>query len=266
MLSQNSFGTHKSDARRVSYLNKTMPHLAPVPKLFNTINSKSERQDLLHEAQGRKCVATLWTPQQKWKAHFSIQGYDANTEKLLLGYPSGSSSELIKNIFDTMKVKHLFISVPLGRTRIFFTDRFVESALLAGRFELKSPAEMFQTQRRSHFRLAWSEPAEFKVALTPDADSKPTEFMISDLSANGCQLILGKGSHAFLKRGKLFSKISFDIYKRRIECMAVVRWIKGNRVGLQFVQLSNQDEEGIQLFVLEESYDYLRSYVVPDAP
>jgi hypothetical protein len=53
--------------------------------------------------------------------------------------------------------------------------------------------------------------------------------------------------------------VTFIVYGRRIQVAAEVRWKKDNLLGIRFLDLSDDDREGIRLFVMEESFDYIES-------
>ncbi len=93
---------------------------------------------------------------------------------------------------------------------------------------------------------------------------------VRDISAGGIQIehVLGESKSSqrarMIEVGAVFPNLSFELYGKTIHCSAQLRWKKetGNKsmlLGLKFIKISRADLEGIRLFVMDESYDYIES-------
>lgn len=257
------YGKHRASPERVKYFEKARPSLAPLRKVFEQVSGAEIKQRFMKEAQGHGHSALLWIARQKWKSQFEILSYDPSVGQLALKYPRGLSAQSLKLVFSSLKAEKLFASIALKRARLFFFENPNNLSFAVESLVLKSSAEMFQTQRRSHFRLRWDKPGSFRVLVAHEGAQILRDYVAVDISANGCQLIMGEAALKSVARGTVFPRVCFNIYGNSVECSGVVRWKKDDRVGIQFYNLGLDDEEGIQLFVMEESYNYLKEFVVP---
>ena len=258
-----SFGNHQAPRERLEYLDSAARTLAKLNKLFQEVSPDSKRTLLLNESFARKRPAILWSQQQKWKRRLDVISFNKESNSLILGHGDRSShNEFIEEFKNLGPDTVFFLCLNLERARIFSALQNQKSQIEAEGLRVQLSGELFETQRRSHFRLHWQDSRD-RIQVSAQFP-KPAEFVASNISAHGIQLLLSNHDPLKFKKGQLLTGVKFKVYDQLIECSAVVRWTQHDRMGLQFLYLPEESEMGLQLYVMEESYTYLKAHVQPD--
>ncbi len=241
--------------------------LKPREKLFAAVNSPQPRDSLLDEVEGIENQVILWTEKQKIRKETRVSSQDSGTGHIVVRYPSEfSSSDSFRDAIGQVDGDRLFLNINLNRTSLFFAENRDQVELGPMGIVLSRPEELFEVQRRTHFRFKFSPEREFGVQLAFDASGQWTSYLAIDLSSGGLCLEGSPADTTKLTRGAIVPRVCFDIYGKSIQCSAHVCWQKtlpsGKvRVGLEFVSLDPYDFQGIRLFIMEESFEYLDRFV-----
>jgi len=259
------FGNHKVSTERIAFYDHAVKQMLPSPQLFKPVTSTSKRNFFLKEARDKGANATLWTRQQKWKGQFDIISYYAHSNSLILAYSKENDRFSCARTFKEFAGEPLiYLSFSLVRARVFSPMELSQIQTPPEGLTLKVSNELFETQRRSHFRLRWKDTSERMQIKVMSQQGVASQFYpAADLSANGCKLCVNETQAAAFSVGQICPKITLKIYDKNIECTGVVRWKSDGRLGIQFLSIQDADEKGLQLYIMEESYEYLKNYIEP---
>jgi hypothetical protein len=258
------FGEAQILPSSIEVFEKALPQLAPLNDLFGTVMPERRRAAYFQEAERSRQQAWIWIRRQGWKGSTRVIRHDASRHMVAFRYPDGVDAESLKNILQHHGTNELYVSIGLRRARMFFASQLTAESLQADRLWLAPPDSVYQTQRRSHFRLRFEEPSAFQAGIALTTNAPLFNYSVVDLSANGCQLSVDRSRSKLFRPDTACARIVLGVYGRKIECQGVVRWKRGDRVGIQFVSLSKEEEEGLQLFVMEESLAYLKTHVLTE--
>lgn len=268
-----SFGNHSVPPSRLAFYDEALEKLVPFQTFFKPV-AREQREQYLSEVLNRPCIATIWAAQQQWKGIFQLLSFDPKQQRMTLGYSKEWNPDQVIADFERLKVENLFVSLSFNSALIFFSVPVREMVLEKFGLRVTISPEIYAVQRRSHFRLRKKgalhlrEHFQIKIATSPLED--PAEYAVADLSANGCQLVLSQEQAHYFREEQFCPQVLLDLYGREVECAATVKWKKLSRskalpgdeafrVGLQFMRVKPDDEVGLQLYVMEESYSLLQN-------
>lgn len=257
------FGDSKPiEPARMAFYRNALQQLAPIkPKLFGKIVDLAEAESFLRESAEMRRKATIWTRGQGFRSQVEILGYDATSSRVLMKYPPGVSKEAFLERLNEIGAQELLVNANLARAALFFTEPVAEIRALDKGFELHPPIMLFEVQRREYFRYHFPAGQAMEVLLSgiPGVAGTLASSAV-DISAGGFCLCLDARLSP-LEKGAKIDQVSFKVYNRQIRCAAQVRWSTVTHAGIQFLDLDLFNREGIKLFVMEESYEYLKRYL-----
>ncbi|KRG09676.1 hypothetical protein ACA30_21720 [Virgibacillus soli] len=188
---------------------------------------------------------------------FKAKIADYSENKIYITYPIGSESQRV--IF-LLKEEELFAS---------FTDKETGNAYLfrtkvLGQVKNKIPLltlffpdddQLMRIQRREFVRVKTGLDASLKIA------GKYFPTVTEDISAGGCSVV---NRHLHIKKGELGEVLlvlpfsSKDYLYLNITCRVVRNFEKNgvNLVSLQFLNLSNQDQQQLIRYTFEKQLEY----------
>jgi c-di-GMP-binding flagellar brake protein YcgR len=188
-----------------------------------------------------------------------------------------SKEQFLKDLND-QDPDRLYLNINTKRTSIFFAQKLDEIEFVEQCFFVDVPSVVYEVQRREHLRYQFTPETATAVLIGLESDRKlAIQGYAKDISVGGICV-----EHAYtgekisqrarsLEVGTIFPNLSFELYGKSIHCSAQLRWKKESTasdaifLGLQFVKITSEDREGIRLFVMEESYDYIESILDTEA-
>ena len=269
---RNEFGNHKVLPEKIPVFETAVLDLSgPQKDLFQAL-SQQKRNSVIKEFGEKNANPVIWIKNQKWKSHFVTETLNISEGLLRLKFPPGVSKASVTQALAAHEIEEVYVSVPLRRGRAFFATPKGTLKIDNLGITLKIPDNIFQTQRRRDFRLILNPIRGFPVHLKPQSTKPRMTFTACNISAGGCQLVLSEHQASLFKRNQTCPEIDFLIFDKKIPCAGIVRWKRSTpkdkaterdayRIGIEFYQMSESDQEGVQLFVLEESFGYLKSFI-----
>jgi c-di-GMP-binding flagellar brake protein YcgR len=214
----------------------------------------------------------FWTAKRQIKEQTSvISGGDAGDGELLrIAYPKSKSKAQILSEIRKQNAQRIYLNVNTRRTAIFFAQEVSEVRFTEESIDVEVPSTLYEVQRRENLRYSFTPETATGVTIgLESSQSLAIHGYGKDISAGGIQVSYTPTDAKIAKRvrglevGTVFPNISFELYGKSIHCSAQLRWKKEVAgvilLGLQFVKISPEDREGVRLFVMEESFDYIES-------
>ncbi|HAR44341.1 MAG TPA: hypothetical protein DCS07_17210 [Bdellovibrionales bacterium] len=249
-----------SPISKTTALYQIQRELAPKEPLFTRIAGKMQRESYLRELMKTDANAQIWTPGQQVRFNARIINVLMDIPALSVKIPSDIDAE---SLFG-----RLYVNLSYRRGSLFFTIDEKSIGFDGNHLIIKVPADVYEVQRRNYFRLAIPEDSDCFVRI---ADRF---FKVLNISAGGLAFFADQNDEEIFKKGVELEQISFEISTIRIRCHAEICWSKVSKeaseganlkVGLRFRSLHPSSQQALNLFVLEEGYEYLKEHLV-DAP
>lgn len=242
---------------------------APGKQLFNPIDQPEERANVIREIAESECSALLWTHGQRIRFAARLRGAEDQYHAIILELPKTLSPVELMTALREQEESRLYVNIALRRGSVFFSTVSTAVSIEEDCLRIDIPDEIYQVQRRSHFR---------RIFLTEDKTlfvRIGSEFNpVSNISGGGMAFSADLSQQAVFEPGTVLKKISFIIYNETISCKAVVRWRTVTEdgedgkpedrlsIGIQFEGLRVSDQQLINLYVLEEGFEYFRKYTL----
>jgi hypothetical protein len=259
------FGNRKWDKDKLSFFNQVRPLITAQDNLFQNVEGRKKQAVTFKEASEESVKCLMWAPGQGYKLRTTIKDFVVYSGLIQVAYPSGQNEQSIRLDFVKHQVDILYFNIQLRRASLFLADRQSQLKWSPEGFYLSFPTELFSVQRRGDFRF---EPGTRRpILVSSSLSAKP--LRVKDISGGGCCLGLTKLSFETLTLGATVAEFTFDICGEKIKCPATARWLRKTMTpqgekylaGFAFNGLSAEQREGIQLFVMEESANYLKKYI-----
>jgi c-di-GMP-binding flagellar brake protein YcgR len=270
-VSGGKFGRHTVDVQKLQIFEKAIEQTGPTEKLFVPLSEKKKKYGLTELAKNKSDV-TLWAKHQVWKEKLELDQISFEKALIFLKVTKLSVLDALRELISKKTIQELYVSCVLKTGKMFFAIPVSELRFESQRIIFRIPPKVFQVQRRDHLRLEHKGLPEVKLAspkFSFDNEQKPRAMKVLDIGAGGAQISVSSEIGLKLRRGQNIPHFEVTLYGQRIVCGAVIRWkkiLKNNllqptefRVGLKFLNLSEKDEEGLQLFVFEESLDLIKA-------
>ncbi|OFZ18665.1 MAG: hypothetical protein A2X94_14245 [Bdellovibrionales bacterium GWB1_55_8] len=247
---------------RQQLIHEIQAKTSPLAELFAKVEDEELRTKLILEMSKMQCSALVWTVGQKIRFGAKIRDSEKTPKSLMIEPPASLNPAELQEALQSAQ-SQLFVNVSLYRGGVFFVaeEVYIRDSLI----EVVLPKLLYQVQRRSHFRLYVPEEKAMFIRIGDQF------HRILNLSGGGAAFATGQVNSAVFTNGTMLPKVSFQIYNEKIHCKAEVRWSKpfadapeGSEltVGLQFHNLREADEQRLNLYVLEEGFEYFRQHVL----
>ena len=233
------------------------PLISPKAKLFNGISDAVQIVGYLKELDRQSRLALVWSKGQKSSFSAPVEEVDLEKGRIwLTASPDLKQSDLPK-LLSHKSDGEFYVNVSLRRANLLFVASFTDIEVERSRIGLRAPSTVYEVQRRGWFRFEI--PEHMKIPLIVQGVSRT----IVNLSAGGLSYMCKPEEAARLENRAAVQGIEFRIHDLEVRCDGEVRWKKDKNgvafVGIQFVGLNYFYRERTNLFVLEESFEYLRS-------
>jgi hypothetical protein len=245
------------------------PNLAP-GRVFQKIDSKAEREELLEQAVDIHAATTIWTPSQKvvmqsYPVKFGEMEFEFHRPKSLL------IADLEKALVEDHRKTCLF-SLSSDRANLFFKASYIRYT--AYELFFVRPKELYKVQRRMHYRLSIPETDRAFLQIDdPLFREGVRQRELHDISAGGASFKILADEAPLYSKGMQIA-VLIQLAEHTIKAKAVVRNLiniperlitqKGDpsiRVGIEFEELAEKHRKDIASFVLQRARKYLAKYL-----
>ncbi len=266
------YGDRIVPVKRLNFHREVSARLASSKELFRVIQGNDERESYIREMIRRKLKVFFWAKQQRWQHSCQVDQNRLDHRKLNFQYPKGMMRKQFQDSLVSAGVSKIFAKVDLNRAKVLFGQNLTELTLDERTFSINLPKQFFQVQQRKYFRLQLTKQNSFKMELR-FSQMNCREFWLEEISAGGALLLMDSEWAAKLTKGQEISELNFEILGKTISCGARIQYIKkiensespGTfQVGIKFVGIDPVDRDGVNLFVMEEAYEYMKTFVGPD--
>ncbi len=263
------FGKHRVFSERLKVIDKARKVLRPQKDLFQSVSTATQKAAFIKELNQLSPRAQVWGPKQKWQRSCRVVAGQSQDGRVHFSYPRGVYRQEFQDLLMSSPVGRIFVSFCLNRVRLFFGQNPKEFRFDLNEFSVKFPDDIFQVQRREFFRFNLTETLSVGIKIT-NKFFDGLEFNALNISAGGALITASDKDAAKFSVKDACRKIEFVVYGKVIECAAIVQWKSPAddegmcNIGLRFVNMDPMDRDGLNLFVMEEAYQYLQSYVAID--
>jgi len=263
------YGRHKVFESRMYFHEQASNVIAKQAELFKEVETLEARMAYFREISQLETRALIWGTQQRWSQNCRVIKGEKGVERVYFAYPRGTNRGEFKESFEEANAKLVYVSFCLDRVRLFFSVDAKDLLFETDSWSVPMPQLLFQVQRREFFRLALKESLKFRIRITNKV-FKGQEFQALNISAGGALVLVVRHQAQFFEVASVCQKVEFEVYGKVVKCAAAVQWKSDAnvedmcKVGLRLVDMDPVDRDGLNLFVMEEAYDYLRRYIAVD--
>jgi c-di-GMP-binding flagellar brake protein YcgR len=264
------FGKKSVEPAKLSVFQKAESAFKSRSRLFQLIPSEPGKKSRVIEACKWQSPVIFWTAKRQIKEQTCVVSGEGEGEKLRIAYPKSKTKGQILSEIREQNARRIYLNINTRRTSIFFAQEVGEVRFTDESIEVEVPSVVYEVQRREHLRYSFTPETATGVTIgLESSQSYVIQGYAKDLSAGGIQVSCSPTEAKVTKRirslevGAVFPNINFELYGKSIHCSAQLRWKKEVAgvffLGLQFVKISPEDREGVRLFVMDESFDYIES-------
>lgn len=223
--------------------------------LFRPVENSDHRYRYLMELAQANCRAVLWTRGQKLRVSVLADYFDLANQSLRLQKTIESDyRELCKQIQGGSE-EPLFVNFGLFTGALFFVLPICRLTLVEDQVSIPISSDLYEVQRRIYPR--YQIPNDQKIYLYVGSRN----YRILNLSAGGVAIQIKTVDEKYFEKGIRFDTVLFQIQEYEFRCGAQVRWIRKNpdhtlQAGIQFIGLSAESEEKINLYVYEHGFQF----------
>jgi len=242
---------------KTSALYQIQRGLAPKEKLFSRIANQVHRESYLRELMKTDSTAQIWTPGQQVRFNAQVINVSVEVSTLTLKIPNSIDPETIFG--------QLYVNLSYRRGSLFFTIDQRDIGFDGNHLIVKFPEDVYEVQRRNHFRLPLTEETGSFVRIGDRF------YKMLNVSAGGMAFAADADDQGQFGTGTKLEKVSFEVGAVRIQCQAQVCWCKVSEkepagsnltIGVKFRSIHPATQQALNLFVLEEGFEYLKEHLV----
>jgi c-di-GMP-binding flagellar brake protein YcgR len=260
---------------RLRFLSQVSQHLEKKKTLFSLITKSSEKKSYFKEAEENFCPAVLWTRNQEFRMDSRVYDYNAKTEKVSVTLSPQLNDAAFTQIVGNDKATVLFVHINTRRAPVFIVTNAREARAKGRTVGFPASHDMYEVQRRGYFRAQFLEDQGFTASIdlkdSSKTDRKSLSYPIVNLSGTGLAFVADIDEQSLLEKGKKII-LRFTVNSVELKTTAEVRWNKqlgtvkkkiGLLVGVQFLDFNENTTKELNLYALEQSYEYLKRYIDP---
>jgi hypothetical protein len=241
---------------------------------FQLIEDRNEGLRLIREGAKMVASAMIWTKNQTHVIHTHLSLYSDVDRAIFVRLPKEFDLRKFETALAGLGVQDCFFSVSLVSANIFFKSKYRGHEGEEIGFDL--PSAVYKVQRRQDLRFTIPDGYLLKATFSdPALPDETVTVRVLDLSAGGLAFLVTAEQAAWFQSGTTLSQISFSLNKKKIVADGEVRHtgelpeIKRRpyptrketwRVGVQFRNLKQADQQTIAAYVFEESRKYFTRF------
>jgi c-di-GMP-binding flagellar brake protein YcgR len=162
------------------------------------------------------------------------------------------------------------VKLDISRGSIFFDVRDPHKELEEDYIKVSIPERMWRVDRRNYHRLTFPKKVDNQVALKVEGfrNGEEIERKIINLGAGGACIGVFPNEAKHFEEGTFIESFFLSVKGQELECCGKVVWreqFDGDAfvsIGIEFLGLGDDFIEAINLFILEETFEFWEKYHV----
>jgi hypothetical protein len=241
---------------------------------FSRVESMEKKEALLRSSVHSRHPNVLWTKDRQLLKRFFVRNYSEHLGVLECEF-AGRASRVLEEVdqeLDRVGKNEVYFNIRCQESTLFFRLYRREISSRSGMLSVKVPKDLFEIQRRSQLRYRVVEGDGFHLA-TPLLGLGAEDRRILDISAGGVGVQVRfpslEARSEFKPPFEEKEKLILDLEGLTFQLEAEIRYMKplddewdgspALRIGLKFIGVRSEVSESLQLFVMDRSYDRLKS-------
>ncbi|MBL7664447.1 MAG: PilZ domain-containing protein [Bacteriovoracaceae bacterium] len=235
---------------------------------FGNVDDTKKKSSFMQESSDANSTITVWTRGREILVQAKLREVDTDNNIYAVAFAGDAETKKLIDKINAKSLDVLFIKLDISRGSIFFDIRNPE--LEKGRKEINVtiPERMWRVDRRSFHRLEFPKKVENNVAIRVEGfrDGEEIQRRILNIGAGGASLAIFPNEAASFKVGTFIENFNFSIKGQELDCCAKVVWVEqfqGDNfvsIGINFLGLEADFIETINLFILEETFEFWEKY------
>lgn len=231
--------------------------------LFHAVDGELDRMKLIEQSIRTKAKTEIWSKDRKHRIDANVTSIDIKDNRLTASVTGDQIAGFVEMIKALNDVTCLF-SVNLAQVQLFFVSSILGHTSTSAQFEM--PDKLFEVQRRYSLRYSFAPDSGVYVSLEHPISKGLADYGIIDISAGGMAFRCEVHEKSVFASGVDIGDMRFTIGNREIIVGANVRHCTVNetagqkpflKVGVAFRRLKPRDANFLNLFVYEQSLQYL---------
>lgn len=220
-------------------------------KLFSTISTREERDEILRNAVTGGAPTIIWAKEEPGKINAELVEYKEMFQEIIFHIPNKVQLIQLETILANSSIEVLLLRVNLDWGVLFSMAQTSRLQLKGPNLVIPVPSKLFKVQRRKHFRYELSLDSKIYIN-TPKG-----QFKVINISAGG---LLFEGDDQFTVGDKLGTS-TVEVLKQSIESTLEFRWKKPLRrlgffhYGVQFLDLTPERLDELDHVYLDAGYE-----------
>jgi c-di-GMP-binding flagellar brake protein YcgR len=237
---------------------------------FGDIEDPKKKASFMDESKDSKKPITVWTREREILVHAKLNEVDPDNNIYSISFGDDKDTKTLVGKIKNSELDVLFVKLDISRGSIFFDIRDPKLNEGTEQINVTIPERMWRVDRRRYHRLQFPKNVENTVAIKVEGyrDGEEIERRIVNLGAEGACLGVFQNEADFFKPGTFIENFHFGIKGQELDCCAQVVWVEqfeGDSflsVGIQFLGLDDDFIETINLFILEQTFEFWEKYYV----
>jgi c-di-GMP-binding flagellar brake protein YcgR len=238
---------------------------------FGDVESKEKKASFMNESKDSGRSLTVWTHGRENLVHTKLKVIDEDNNMYAIQFDdkADGNTKLLDQIrnaaFDV-----LFVKLDISRGSIFFDVRDPHKELEEDYIKVSIPERMWRVDRRNYHRLTFPKKVDNQVALKVEGfrNGEEIERKIINLGAGGACIGVFPNEAKHFEEGTFIESFFLSVKGQELECCGKVVWreqFDGDAfvsIGIEFLGLGDDFIEAINLFILEETFEFWEKYHV----
>ncbi len=247
---------------RCYYLEICHAHQTPQMRSgFVDVKNHQEKISYFNEASTYNQEVTIWTRNRSEIINTTL--FQISEEKYQIILTRSKSTQKVKELIREQNCDILFIKMDTNRGCLFFELRSPQLSPIEDSLVINIPQRMWKIDRRKYHRLNLkSHPPQFAQLRLKSRQESFANKRLLNISAGGACLNILKEEEAFFQKDDLIDDFSLFFNDEAIRCHASVKRLIPSekdgqlQMGIEFNNLSKKETQSINLFILEETFNF----------
>ncbi|HEX4926130.1 MAG TPA: PilZ domain-containing protein [Bdellovibrionales bacterium] len=231
--------------------------------LFHAVDDEAERMKLMQQSIRTRAKTEIWSKDRKHRIDASVTSVDVQDNRLTAAVSGEHIETFVKMIKELNDVTCLF-SINLQQVQLFFVSSILGHNHTSAQFEM--PDKLFEVQRRYSLRYSLAPDSGISVSVENPVSKSVADYPVIDISAGGLAFRADVSEKSVFAFGADIELLKFTIGSREIVVGGSIRHcttIESSgqapylKVGLAFRRLKPRDSNFLNLYVYEQSLQYL---------
>ncbi len=235
---------------------------------FGGVESDEHKSSFMNESRDNDKPVTIWTRGRENLIQADLQEIEPVESMYLVKFRNNEeTNKLIKRI-ESGELDVLFIKLDISRGSIFFDLRDPKNKLHDRGIKVTIPERMWKVDRRAYHRLQFPKTVVKNATIILEGETQTIERRLLNISAGGASMAVDPSEIEKFQENSFIENFKVSIKENELDCCARVVWstqYPGENfitVGVEFLGLDTDFIEVINLFILEETFDFWEKYHV----